>query len=87
MQSVISEIPQNFNILASPNHTNFHIRILAGITSGALAITCFQPTDVVKTRLQAQTSGKKRYRGAVHAYMTIATQERITGLWKGEDLV
>nr|XP_033795630.1 mitochondrial brown fat uncoupling protein 1 [Geotrypetes seraphini] len=61
-------------------------RILAGCTTGALAVTIAQPTDVVKVRLQAQTNlhgMKKRYDGTLHAYKTITKEEGIRGLWKG----
>jgi len=60
-------------------------RILAGMTTGAMAILVAQPTDVVKVRLQAQTSnsGPKRYQGAIHAYKTIAKKEGMKGLWRG----
>ncbi|XP_077999935.1 dicarboxylate carrier UCP2-like [Glandiceps talaboti] len=60
-------------------------RILAGMTTGAAAILLAQPTDVVKVRLQAQTShsGPKRYSGAFDAYRTIAKKEGARGLWKG----
>ncbi|XP_029453046.1 mitochondrial brown fat uncoupling protein 1 [Rhinatrema bivittatum] len=62
------------------------IRILAGCTTGALAVTIAQPTDVVKVRMQAQISlqgVKKRYHGALHAYKSIAREEGVRGLWKG----
>ncbi|KAM4810462.1 mitochondrial brown fat uncoupling protein 1 isoform 1-T1 [Rhinophrynus dorsalis] len=61
-------------------------RILAGCTTGALAVTVAQPTDVVKVRFQAQVnlSGvKKRYNGTFDAYKTIAKEEGMRGLWKG----
>ncbi|XP_075705815.1 mitochondrial brown fat uncoupling protein 1 [Rhinoderma darwinii] len=61
-------------------------RILAGCTTGALAVTIAQPTDVVKVRFQAQVSlrgVKKRYNGTMDAYKTIAKQEGMKGLWKG----
>ncbi|KAM4810463.1 mitochondrial brown fat uncoupling protein 1 isoform 2-T2 [Rhinophrynus dorsalis] len=60
-------------------------RILAGCTTGALAVTVAQPTDVVKVRFQAQVnlSGvKKRYNGTFDAYKTIAKEEGMRGLWK-----
>jgi solute carrier family 25 (mitochondrial uncoupling protein), member 8/9 len=63
------------------------LRILAGITTGAVAVSCAQPTDVVKVRMQAQTktasSPTPRYTGCIHAYRTIAAEEGIRGLWKG----
>ncbi|KAM3937513.1 mitochondrial brown fat uncoupling protein 1 [Leptodactylus fuscus] len=61
-------------------------RILAGCTTGALAVTIAQPTDVVKVRFQAQVNlhgVKKRYNGTMDAYKTIARQEGMKGLWKG----
>ncbi|NP_001088647.1 uncoupling protein 1 S homeolog [Xenopus laevis] len=61
-------------------------RILAGCTTGALAVTVAQPTDVVKVRFQAQANlhgVKKRYNGTMDAYKTIAKKEGIKGLWKG----
>uniref|UniRef100_A0A8C4VR52 Uncoupling protein 3 n=1 Tax=Gopherus evgoodei TaxID=1825980 RepID=A0A8C4VR52_9SAUR len=61
-------------------------RLLAGCTTGAMAVTCAQPTDVVKVRFQAHvrlTDGTKKYNGTVDAYKTIAKEEGIRGLWKG----
>ncbi|XP_074130970.1 mitochondrial brown fat uncoupling protein 1 isoform X2 [Sminthopsis crassicaudata] len=61
-------------------------RILAGCTTGGLAVIVAQPTDVVKVRLQAQSNlsgAKPRYTGTFHAYKTIATEEGARGLWKG----
>ena len=61
------------------------LRILAGITTGAMGVTVAQPTDVVKVRLQAQAKGgAARYAGTIDAYRTIANTEGIRGLWKGE---
>lgn len=69
----------------SPNTGQiFAVRILAGITTGAAAVLFAQPTDVVKVRMQAQsTSGQRRYTGCADAYKKIATQEGVKGLWKG----
>ncbi|MEE6473249.1 hypothetical protein FKM82_009911 [Ascaphus truei] len=61
-------------------------RLLAGCTTGALAVTCAQPTDVVKVRFQAHIKvldGNRRYNGTVDAYKTIAKEEGLRGLWKG----
>lgn len=66
-----------------PNSPNFALRIMAGSTTGAMAVLCAQPTDVVKVRMQAQANGIKRYSGSFQAYRTIAVQEGIKGLWKG----
>ncbi|GAA6107612.1 mitochondrial uncoupling protein 2-like [Tachysurus ichikawai] len=61
-------------------------RLLAGCTTGAMAVSFAQPTDVVKVRFQAQarlSDGAKRYNGTMDAYKTIARTEGIRGLWKG----
>ncbi|NWI17759.1 UCP2 protein, partial [Crypturellus soui] len=55
-------------------------RLLAGCSTGALAVALAQPTDVVKVRLQARARGR-RYRGTVDAYRTIAREEGVRGLW------
>lgn len=73
--------------LPSPD-SSIAIRILAGCTTGAMAVTCAQPTDVVKVRFQAMirlgTGGERKYRGTMDAYRTIAREEGVRGLWKGK---
>ena len=62
---------------------------MAGCTTGAMAVAFAQPTDVVKVRFQAQgrlTDGGKRYNGTMDAYRTIAREEGVRGLWKGEHI-
>jgi len=61
---------------------NVALRIMAGITTGGLAVTCAQPTDVVKVRMQAQ-SGAPIYSSSFNAYRTIAQTEGVKGLWRG----
>ncbi|XP_054830764.1 mitochondrial uncoupling protein 3-like [Eublepharis macularius] len=68
------------------DHTSIVTRLLAGCTTGAMAVTCAQPTDVVKVRFQAHirlVDGPKKYNGTVDAYRTIAREEGVKGLWKG----
>ncbi|CAG5878626.1 unnamed protein product [Menidia menidia] len=60
------------------DHVGLGSRLLAGCTTGAMAVALAQPTDVVKVRFQAQAvSGHraKRYCGTIHAYKTIAREE------------
>lgn len=62
------------------------IRILAGCTTGAMAVSFAQPTDVVKVRFQAQmnlNSVARRYSGTMQAYKHIYQNEGFRGLWKG----
>ncbi|XP_074964036.1 putative mitochondrial transporter UCP3 isoform X1 [Phalacrocorax aristotelis] len=66
--------------------TGLTARVLAGCTTGAVAVTCAQPTDVVKVRFQANVAlpdGARRYNGTVDAYRTIAREEGVRGLWRG----
>ncbi|XP_068173510.1 dicarboxylate carrier UCP2-like [Antennarius striatus] len=63
-------------------------RLLAGCTTGAMAVSFAQPTDVVKVRFQAQvrrpqSSSVTRYSSTFDAYRTIARDEGVRGLWKG----
>ncbi|XP_029304745.1 LOW QUALITY PROTEIN: mitochondrial uncoupling protein 2-like [Cottoperca gobio] len=61
-------------------------RLMAGCTTGALAVALAQPTDVVKVRFQAQVrlaDGGRRYNSTLDAYRTIARDEGVRGLWKG----
>ncbi len=64
------------------------VRIAAGCTTGTLAILSAQPTDVVKIRMQAEVvadGAGSRYRGVVDAYRTVAREEGLRGLYKGDD--
>ncbi|XP_043835322.1 LOW QUALITY PROTEIN: mitochondrial uncoupling protein 2-like [Dromiciops gliroides] len=66
-------------------HVGTGSHLLAGCTTGALAVAVTQPTDVVKVRFQAQdhAGGSQRYQGTLDAYKTIAREEGLWGLWKG----
>lgn len=60
------------------------VRILAAVTTGALAVGMAQPTDVVKVRMQAQSGmAPRRYRNSFQAYRTIGREEGMRGLYKG----
>uniref|UniRef100_A0A1A8LD45 Dicarboxylate carrier UCP2 n=2 Tax=Nothobranchius pienaari TaxID=704102 RepID=A0A1A8LD45_9TELE len=68
------------------DHVGTGSRLLAGCTTGAMAVVFAQPTDVVKVRFQAQAmSGMhaRHYHGTIDAYRTIGREEGIPGLWKG----
>jgi hypothetical protein len=66
-------------------------KVLAGGLSGALASAAANPTDLIKVRLQTdgQLIGEdgafrpKRFRGMVHAFLSIIREEGVLGLWKG----
>ncbi|XP_028276489.1 dicarboxylate carrier UCP2 [Parambassis ranga] len=68
------------------DHVGIGSRLLAGCTTGAMAVALAQPTDVVKVRFQAQAKSPgnaSRYCSTLDAYRTIAKEEGIRGLWKG----
>lgn len=75
---ILHERPEGMHIMT---------RVLAGLTTGGLAVVCAQPTDVVKVRFQAQkkevSTGKARYSSTMQAYRTIGREEGVRGLWKG----
>ncbi|KAG5844904.1 hypothetical protein ANANG_G00133110 [Anguilla anguilla] len=76
---------KNFYTGGKTDSPGVGVRILAGCTTGAMAVSVAQPTDVVKVRFQAQMnlSGvQRRYSGALQAYRQIFHQEGLRGLWK-----
>eukprot|EP01083_Nonionella_stella_P048648 129926_1 len=61
---------------------------IAGLTAEAFSCLLFVPIDVIKERLQVQSSVKDlpesmRYRGNVHAFATVARQEGVRGIYRG----
>lgn len=57
-------------------------KILASCTTASAAVLMFQPTEVVKIRMQA-AGAKQIYSGTLSAYATIAKTEGMKGLWRG----
>lgn len=64
-----------------------HLKIAAGLTTGALGICVASPTDLVKVRMQSEgklpPGAVKKYPNAFAAYGIIAREEGVLGLWKG----
>jgi len=59
------------------------VRMLAGVTTGSLAIMVAQPMDVVKIRMQA-AGGGSQYSRVTDAYINIAKKEGLSeGLYRG----
>lgn len=81
-ENVKSIYEQLFN--QSPDSLNVTTRILAGLTTGTMAVSFAQPTDVVKIRFQAQNKMiEVRYTTTFQAYREIGQKEGVRGLWKG----
>lgn len=60
------------------------VRIMAGVTTGTMAILAAQPTDVVKVRMQAAGKASCKYKGVMDAYLTIGRKEGFrNGLYRG----
>jgi len=77
------------NFYVGKDHTGpvpMHMKIAAGLTTGAFAITVASPTDLVKVRMQTQKAaadGSLKYKSALSAYRTIVKEEGVLGLWTG----
>lgn len=56
--------------------------VICGGVAGLVNRFCIAPLDVLKIRLQLQSS-ERLYTGILHGFRTIIRQEGITGLWKG----
>lgn len=74
-QRILNESPDGLHVMT---------RVLAGLTTGGMAVAIAQPTDVVKVRFQAQTKAAGLlYTSTMQAYRMIGSQEGVRGLWKG----
>uniref|UniRef100_A0A8C3VXG3 Solute carrier family 25 member 47 n=1 Tax=Catagonus wagneri TaxID=51154 RepID=A0A8C3VXG3_9CETA len=60
--------------------------LLAGGCAGVLAWAVATPVDVIKSRLQADGQGQRRYRGLVHCVVTSVREEGPRVLFKGLSL-
>lgn len=67
-------------IPGAPDSKMIGQRILAGATTGFMAVCLFQPTEVVKIRMQAE---KGRYANSLQAYRSLYRTGGIAEAWKG----
>lgn len=65
-----------------PESTSALETVVCGGTAGLVARFFIAPLDVLKIRLQLQST-ERRYRGIVHGFRTIVREEGVRGLWKG----
>ena len=72
---------------SSPFESSFAIKVIAGLTTGAIGICVGQPADVIKIRFQAEgrlpPGVEPRYKNLRTAIRTIPREDGITGLWRG----
>lgn len=69
-----------------PDGLHVFTRVLAGLTTGAMAVIVGQPTEVVKIKFQAQKRlpGKAlQFTSTPATYRKIGVEEGVRGLWKG----
>eukprot|EP01134_Creolimax_fragrantissima_P000069 CFRG0069T1 len=57
------------------------IRVLAAATTGAIAITCASPADLVKVRMQGAASGV--YKNTLDCFLKVLRTEGVRNLWSG----
>nr|CAB3267487.1 mitochondrial uncoupling protein 3 [Phallusia mammillata] len=73
-------------IPGTPGGKQIPQRILAGTTSACIAVAMFQPTEVVKIKMQADARkprGDHQYRTSIQAYRELRRVGGIRELWKG----
>jgi len=71
--------PIRNTITGGSEHPNFLQRLLAGGTAGAVSITIFNPTEVLKTQIQTSTQSKSMVGVVRHVFKN----EGILGFWAG----
>lgn len=57
------------------------MKAVSGSLGGIVEACCLQPIDVIKTRLQLDTTGT--YKGIIHCGATVTRTEGVRALWKG----
>lgn len=78
---VLYEPVRNFyaGLFQDGSSPNFAQRLLAGGTSGALAISVFNPTEVLKTQMQTSSSGLPMR----EVVMRVWARDGLPGFWAG----
>ncbi|KJE89769.1 solute carrier family 25 [Capsaspora owczarzaki ATCC 30864] len=69
-------------VVSDPKDESILVNMGCGVIAGAFSSSLATPTDVLKVRMQAQSS-RPPYRGLVHAFSTIFKEEGVVGLWRG----
>lgn len=69
------------DLLGPGNHLPFYKKAIAACCAGAFSAALCTPTDVIKTRLQAQDLLQKKYTGLVQTTKQIFQSEGMKGLY------
>jgi len=72
-----------FKAILSPEDNSLAVKIAAGMASGSVAAAVCNPTDLVKTRMQAAANSNNRSMSPMQVARSIVQSEGIAGLWKG----
>jgi len=75
------EVGKNALGCKDPKTTPIWKKIVAGGTAGAIGAAIANPTDLLKVRLQADTTG--RYGNCVSAFVHIYREEGVRAFWRG----
>ncbi|CAO3671557.1 unnamed protein product [Rhizopus stolonifer] len=59
------------------------VHLISAATAGIVTATVTNPIWVIKTRLQLQGNGSRRYKGSLDCLLHIIREEKIKGLYKG----
>jgi len=79
----LKELLNGFQKETVKDKVAFYKKVVAGALAGAISAGVCTPTDVIKIRMQAGSSFRKRYDTTFEAIMTIIREEGIRGLYKG----
>ena len=72
--------PIRNGICGGAEEPTFFQRLLAGGTAGAVSITVFNPTEVIKTQMMSSIG---ETRSMTHVVRQVMRQDGITGFWAG----
>lgn len=75
-------------ITKDPKDETLALNMFAGIIAGAVSSALCNPTDVLKVRLQAQTTGTViAEHSMLHSFVNIYKMEGLSGLYRVRDLL
>lgn len=67
--------------LTKLSNSSISVKITAGLISGAIAAALFNPTDILKVRIQAHEGAKPEFRSLFHGFTVLAQEKGIKDGW------